>query len=61
LRDILLTSSVGDDEVTHISFPDVSHLNLATFVESIYLGSVPTNHDAFEEWKFLVRTFIVNG
>ena len=55
LRDIFVTSHNNYDDVIHISFPDVSHFHLTQFVESIYLGGVPTSTEVFESWKYLVR------
>ena len=55
LRDIFVTSHNNYDDVIHISFPDVSHFHLTQFVESIYLGGVPTSPEVFESWKYLVR------
>jgi hypothetical protein len=49
-----MTSSSFDD-VIHISVPDVWHVHLSTFIESIYLGSVPTDDDLFEGWKYMVK------
>jgi len=54
LRSLFLTSSPFDD-IIHVSLPEVSHIHLSNFIESIYVGSVPTVDDAFEGWKYMVR------
>jgi hypothetical protein len=53
-RQLFATSGCGDDDVTRVSLPDFSRADVETFVESVYIGSVPVDADAFIGWKTLV-------
>lgn len=43
----------NEDNVVHISVPEVTKDNLSDFIEAIYLGAVPTNYETF--YNFQVR------
>jgi hypothetical protein len=51
------SESFNEDNVIHISMPDISHGLMSDFIESLYLGSTPTDHHSYLGCKELADMF----
>ena len=47
------------DNVIHVSMPEISKEVMSDFLESLYLGAVPTDLNVFEEFRNLSETFML--
>ena len=49
----------NDDNIIHVSMPEVSKENLSDFLESLYFGAIPTDEEVFQEFKKLCEMFLL--
>ena len=59
LHQIISTAkeSFNEDNIVHISVPDVSLEYMSDFLEALYLGAVPTDFNSFQECEKLADNF----
>ena len=54
LKFILISDfSYNDDNIWHVSIPEVSKEDVSCFIEALYLGSVPADRDFFKKFQTL--------
>jgi len=49
----------NQDNIIHVSMPEISKEVMSDFLESLYLGAVPTDLNVFEEFRNLSETFML--